>query len=129
MAFHNCKLFTWSVYMVMSDTSCMIDGLPLLYWHQFGQVWARFNIEQCAKYHTTLDNIVGIGNRITYNFGRDRTTAQLCSCLRLQLHGAIYCPDSFETMLRYCVNLKVIRYESTILNRIVADKSHRVIVA
>ena len=31
--------------------------------------------------------------------------------------------------LRYCANLKAIRYESTSLNRIVADKSHRVIVA
>ena len=49
--------------------------------------------------------------------------------LRLQLHDAIYRPDSFALMLRYCVNLKAIRYESTSLNRIVADKSHRVIVA
>ena len=49
--------------------------------------------------------------------------------LRLQLHGAIYRPDSFVMMPRYCVNLKAIRYESTSLNRIVADKSHRVIVA
>ena len=49
--------------------------------------------------------------------------------IRLQLHGAIYRPDSFVLMLRYCVNLKAIRYESTNLNRIVADKSHRVIVA
>ena len=32
-------------------------------------------------------------------------------------------------MLRYCANLKAIRYESTSLNRTVADKSHRVIVA
>ena len=32
-------------------------------------------------------------------------------------------------MLRYCANLKAIRYESTNLNRIVADKSHREIVA
>ena len=48
--------------------------------------------------------------------------------VRLQLHGAIYRPDSFVMMLRYCANLKAIRYESTILNRIVADKSHRVIV-
>ena len=47
----------------------------------------------------------------------------------LQLHGAIYRPDSFVMMLRYCANLKAIRYESTSLNRIVADKSHRVIVA
>ena len=49
--------------------------------------------------------------------------------LRLQLHGAIYRPDSFVMMLRCCANLKAIRYESTSLNRIVADKSHRVIVA
>ena len=31
-------------------------------------------------------------------------------------------------MLRYCVNLKATRYESMCLNRIVADKSHSVIV-
>ena len=49
--------------------------------------------------------------------------------LRLQLHCAIYRPDSFVSMLRYCVNLKAIRYESTSFNRIVADKSHRVIAA
>ena len=47
---------------------------------------------------------------------------QLAS-LRLQLHGAIYRPDSFVLMLRYCVNLKAIRYESTSMERIVADKS------
>ena len=52
-----------------------------------------------------------------------------CNCLKLQLHGTIYRPDSFVLMLRYCVNLKAIRYESTSLNRIVADKSHRVIAA
>ena len=28
-----------------------------------------------------------------------------------QLHGAIYRPDSFVLMLRYCANLKAIRYE------------------
>ena len=49
--------------------------------------------------------------------------------MRLQLHRAIYRPDSFVLMLRHCVNLKAIRYESTSLNRIAADKSHRVIVA
>ena len=32
-------------------------------------------------------------------------------------------------MLRYCANLKAIRYEPTDLNRIVADKSHHVIAA
>ena len=49
-------------------------------------------------------------------------------CLRLQLHGTIYRSDSFVLMQRYCTNLKAIRYESTSLNRIVADKSHGVIV-
>ena len=50
------------------------------------------------------------------------------SPVRLQLHDPIYLPDSFVLMLRYCANLKAISYESTSLNRIVADKSHRVIV-
>ena len=48
------------------------------------------------------------------------------SLLRLQLHGVFYLPDSFVMMLRYCANLKAIRYESTSLNRIA---SYRVIVA
>ena len=53
-----------------------------------------------------------------------------CVCLnRLQLHGAIYRPDSFVLMLRYCANLKAIKYESKTLNVIVADKLHCVIVA
>ena len=49
--------------------------------------------------------------------------------LRLQLHSAIYCLDSFVLMLRHCANLKAIKYELTSLNRIVAYKSHLVIVA
>ena len=49
--------------------------------------------------------------------------------VRLQLHGAICRPNSFILMLRYCTNLKAVRYESTSLNRIVADKLHHVIVA
>ena len=43
--------------------------------------------------------------------------------LRIRLHSAI------ALMLLYCENLKAIRYESTSLNRIVADKSRSVIVA
>ena len=58
-----------------------------------------------------------------------RTSEKVAGCLRLRLHGAIYRPYSFVLMLRYCANLKAIRCESTSLNRIVADKSHRVIVA
>ena len=49
--------------------------------------------------------------------------------VKLQLHVAIYRPDSFVFTLRYCANLKAIRYELTSFNRIVADKSHRVIAA
>ena len=60
---------------------------------------------------------------------RGRTLNKPLRCLRLQLHGAIYRPDSFVLMLRYCTNLKAIRYESQSLNRIAAYKSHHVIVA
>ena len=47
----------------------------------------------------------------------------------LQLQDAIYRPDSFVLMLRYCANLKAIRYKSTSFNTIVANKLHRVIAA
>ena len=50
-------------------------------------------------------------------------------CLIRSLSIRIYRTDSFELMLRYCANLKAIRYESTSFNRIVVDKSHGVIVA
>ena len=70
---------------------------------------------------------------IPLNFARctliTHRNRQVKSSLRLQLHGAIYRPDSFVLMLRYRANLKAIIYESTSLNRIVTDKSHRVIVA
>ena len=46
---------------------------------------------------------------------------EIDTCIMLQLHGAIYRPDSFVLILRYCVNLKAIRHESTNLNRIIAD--------
>ena len=49
--------------------------------------------------------------------------------LRLQLHGAIYRPDPFVLMQRYCANLKAIILASMSLKRIVAEKPHRVIVA
>ena len=57
------------------------------------------------------------------------TKTEATDSFRLQLHSAIYRPDSFVLVLRYCANLKAIRYESTSKNRIVADKSRRVIVA
>ena len=83
--------------MVISDTSCMIDGLPLLYWRwnlgKSGQNSTLSNVlntirlckPRFTKSHMTLDNIVDLGNKIAYeiayDFGRDRTTAQLCSYL------------------------------------------------
>ena len=61
--------------MVISDTSCIINGLPLLYWCR--------NLGKSGQ--NSLDNTVGLGNRIAckiaYDFGRDRKTAQLCSSL------------------------------------------------
>ena len=52
-----------------------------------------------------------------------KNVSDLIAYLRLQLHGAIYRPDSFVLMQRYCANLKATIYESTSLKRIVADKS------
>ena len=43
--------------------------------------------------------------------------------------GYNYTVRFIAPILRYCANVKVIRYESTSLKRIEADKSHRVIVA
>ena len=48
--------------MGISDTSCMMDGLPLLYWHR---IWASLGKAGITK--------------IAYDFRKDRTTAQLCS--------------------------------------------------
>ena len=55
--------------------------------------------------------------------------AHKATILWLQLHGGIYRPDSFVLVLRYCANLKAIRYESTSFSGILADESHRVNVA
>ena len=56
-------------------------------------------------------------------------TSNKLMSFRLRIHSAIYRPDSFVVMLHYFANLKALRYESTTLNRIVADNSHRAIVA
>ena len=48
--------------------------------------------------------------------------------LKVGLHDAICRPDSFVFALGDCPNFKAIRHKSTRLNRIVADKSHRVII-
>ena len=41
--------------MIISDISCVMDVFTVaLLTLEFGQVWARFNIGQCAKCRTTL---------------------------------------------------------------------------
>ena len=71
----------------------MVDGLALLHWRRnlgkSGQDLTLRNvlnaIRLCkpsfTKSHMYLDNIVSLENRIAYDFGRDRTTVQLCGCL------------------------------------------------
>ena len=78
----------------------MVDGFTIaLLTAEFGQVWAKLGLQ---KSRTTLGEIVGLHDcvvadkgsidghyrdlgksritKISYNFRRDRTTAQLCSC-------------------------------------------------
>ena len=55
VAFHNYKSFVWSVYMVISDTSHMIDGFTIaLLTAEFGQVWAKLGLRESR---TTLGEI------------------------------------------------------------------------
>ena len=84
----------------------------------------------------SMDQTIGVIKRqsirmVTNTFDKSVSAEKMWQVVpgRLQLHDAIYRPDSFILMLRYCVNLKAIRYESMSSNRIVTDKSHRVIVA
>ena len=65
---------------------------------------------ECHKFSTSVSDQKSVANK-------------------LRLHGAIYRPDSFVLVLRNCANLKAIRCKLTSLNRMVADKSYRVIVA
>ena len=80
-------------------------------------------------YSNSLIRILSLSNSQNNIASIQKNRGDKSHRVRLQLHGAIYHPDSFVLMLRYCANLKEIRYESTSLNRIVADKSHRVIAA
>ena len=87
--------------MIVSDTLRMIGVFTIaLLTAEFGQVWAEqvcrdvtpqlrlsaydFVNPGFTKSHTSLDNIVSLENRITYeivyDFRGDRTTVQLCSC-------------------------------------------------
>ena len=49
------QLQVWSVYMVISDTSYMIDGFTIaLLTAEFGQVWAKLGLPESR---TTLGEI------------------------------------------------------------------------
>ena len=64
----------------------MIDELPIaLLTSDFGQVWVRYDFVQrvaqnlirlwatcCTKSHMTFCNMMGLRNRVAYNFERDR---------------------------------------------------------
>ena len=76
--------------------------------------------------HTTIR--VAVSSVSDDNFDKTVSDSGNGIHLRIGLHGAIYRSDSSVMMLRYCANLKAVRYESTSLNRIVADKLHRIIV-
>ena len=69
-----------------------------------------------VKLHQENNPIESIYTRTMYFFEHDVK----------RLHRLIW-NDSFVLLLRYCVNLKAIRYKSTSFNRIVADKLHCVI--
>ena len=75
----------------------------------------------CNLYHTILlyyyaetkEMIYELVNLkgVVYEPKQNSFSLQSTARPRLQLHGAIYRPDSFVFMLRYCANLKAIRYE------------------
>ena len=88
-----------------------IVSLSPLDWHQEIKKAHGPDKTHCLQYQTNV------------HLYRSTKNPQSFISLRLQLHGVIYHPDSFVLMLRYCANLKAIRYESTSLKRIVADKS------
>ena len=48
---------------------------------------------------------------LSYYYHTISERSDIFAPLRLQLHGTIYLPDSFVMMLRYCANLKAIRYD------------------
>ena len=79
-------------------------------------------------YSNSLTHILSLSNSHNDVASIQKNRGDKSHRVIVALHGAIYRPDSFVMMLRYA-NLKAITYESTSLNRIVADKSDRVIVA
>ena len=92
--------------MVMSDTSCMIDGFTIaLLMSEFGQVWASDYFKQdclrlCkpgfTKSHRSLDNIVSLENRITYEIAYDCTIVQLQTKDRLMSAMVIWAKQGLQ---------------------------------
>ena len=84
------------------------------------------SLEEKCQFSKFLLNLNVLGRM---KFAEKFTKSHKTYPVKLLLYGTIYRPDSFVLILRYCANLKAIKYESMSLNRIIADKSHRVIVA
>ena len=101
--------------------------------HLFHQCFNNFCKCLCLFVISVFDCSTSTSSSVSFRSGDKSNLLPVIKCdgvnIRLQLHGTIYRPDSFVLMQRYCANLKAISYESTSLNRIVADESHRVIVA
>ena len=82
-----------------------------------------------ATFHFTISLR---GKRATGNIQRNNYHHGSCGpslTVKATIARCDLSPDSFVMMPRYCANLKAIRSESRSLNRIVADKLHRVIIA
>ena len=112
--------------IVLVNRQCSVNGLYKIFLNVARVAFSMFlkNSFETVGKHTKIIKILS-----TPFLGYAQNQGLACELLRLQLHGAIYRPDSFVLMLRYCANLKAIRYVSTSLNRIVADKWHSLIVA
>ena len=124
---HHLKAFDVHKFIPSSH-----NGLHTIPYHTIPYCCRKFSPQYFVS--SLYRNFLGL--KVLNNFSgwyfwdlEQRLSTFIVKTLMLQLHVAIYRPDSFILMVRYCPNLKAIRYESTNLNRIVADKSHCVIVA
>ena len=105
----------WTTSTVLKLSPHSTEAIPPQYWSFPSLYWTTSTVLKLSP------TVLMLSPRCTENLQ--------CTEQPPQYWTDVIWGDSFVLMLRYCVNLKAIRYESTSLNRIVADKSHRVIVA
>ena len=118
-----CKSFTQFLFFIYFHSNSAYQDRTGM--EEGGGHWAN---QICIRHRlapSSAHKIATVDTRLEHQTRRSIWIGQQ----GLRLDSAIYCPDSFVLMLRYCANLRAIKYKSTNLNRIVADKSHLVIVA